>query len=484
MRSASPRTSHPKKRPGPLRGTIRVPGDKSITHRAFLFASLAKGNTKIRTNSLGRDNLASLRAMRALGVSIHGSVPRSLLEFAAEEGWHDVQANDSAEITAVVEGRGFDGLVQPLGVIDCGNSGTSARLLCGLLAACAFTTKLDGDASLRKRPFKRVSEPLTKMGARFTSDTLPLEISGGDLNGIDFKSPIASAQVKSAILIAGLKAKGVVRVTEPRLSRDHTETMLRGFGVNVRTEEAQNGVVSISLPEKAESRILKAGSEIVIPGDFSSAAFFLAAGSIVEGSDIVIENVCCNPTRTGLMQLLQRMGAQIEIINPRTVSGEFVGDVCVRYSDLKGIEVTASDVLPAIDEIPVFCVAAALSDGVTVISGAEELRVKESDRLAMMAQLLNGFGCKVEERPDGLRIEGRPDLKKHGQGKGTTNAEQSTFWAKSLDHRILMCAAVLRYALGLFPAEVAIDGGVEGEKVIETSFPTFLECFSSLSTES
>lgn len=409
-----------------IAGEISVPGDKSISHRSIMLGSLAKGTTSVRGLLRGEDNMATLHAFQAMGI------------FARDHG-------DLLEI----EGKGLRGLSEPEDVIDCGNSGTSMRLLCGLLAAQDFFSVLSGDQYLRRRPMKRVIAPLGQMGASITGraggDKAPLAISGRQLNGIDYASPVSSAQVKSALMLAGLYVSGETRVTEPSLSRDHSERMFRYFGADV--ESFPGGVVVRGGRELA-------GREIVVPGDISSAAFFIVAALIVPGSELLIRGVGVNPTRTGCIDILKAMGASIEIVDLRDLSGEPVADLLVRSSRLKGIEI-AGDVVPrAIDEFPVISVAAACSEGRTVIRDAHELRVKETDRIAAMAGNLRRAGVSVEETPDGMIIDGVEQL------SGCT--------AQSFgDHRIAMSMLVAGLA-------ASGDVSVDDTECIATSFPTFL----------
>ncbi len=364
---------------GALRGTLRVPGDKSISHRAIMLGSLADGVTGIRGFLEGEDSLATLGAFRAMGVSIEGP--------------------DDGRVT--VHGVGMHGLKAPSGPLDLGNSGTSMRLLSGLLAGQSFDVELVGDASLMSRPMRRVTEPLARMGAVIEATeagTAPLRIRGGQrLRGIDYDMPVASAQVKSCLLLAGLYAGGRTCVTEPAPTRDHTERMLAGMGYPVAREDSRACV------EGGGS--LRAAS-IDVPSDISSAAFFLVGASIAPGSDLLIEHVGVNPTRTGVLEILRLMGADIEVLNPREVGGEPVADLRVRHAPLHGIEIPEAQVPLAIDEFPALFVAAACAEGRTVLTGAEELRVKESDRIQVMADGLRALGVDANPTPDGIVIEG------------------------------------------------------------------------------
>ena len=418
---------------GPLTGRIRVPGDKSISHRALMFAALAVGRSRIEGLLEGEDVLATAAALRMMGATI------------AQEGgvW-------------IVDGVGVGGLLEPDGPLDMGNSGTSARLLMGLLASHGFTASMVGDASLSKRPMGRVTEPLSQMGASFQSagDRLPIIIEGAHpAVPIEYRLPVASAQVKSAVLLAALNTPGTTRVIEPVPTRDHTERMLRGFGVDVAVSVAEGEqVISITGPVDLEP------CDVVVPGDPSSAAFFAVAASVVPGSDLVIENVGLNPTRDGIYKLLDQMGANIEKLDAREVGGEPVADLRVRHARLSGVEVDPALAPSMIDEFPVLFVAAALADGTTVTSGLDELRVKESDRLSAMATALGAIGAKVEEREDGLVIEGSAGAPLAGGGPIATR----------LDHRIAMSMAVA----GL----VSRDGvAVDSVDPIATSFPNFMD---------
>jgi len=361
-----------------LRGVITVPGDKSISHRSIMFGALAKGATVVRGFLRGEDTISTLRAFRAMGVD------------ACDDG-----------DTVRIRGAGLHGLKEPEDVLDCGNSGTSMRLLAGLLAGQDFFSVLTGDRYLRNRPMGRVIKPLAEMGAtlfgREGGSRAPLAIQGRKLKGIRFDSPVASAQVKSAILLAGLYADGETSVTEPFLSRDHSERMLSYFGADIE-----------SLPNGARIRGGKGleGQEVLVPGDISSAAFFIVAALLVPDSELLIEGVGLNPTRTGVIDILLQMGASIEQLNPRVVSGEPIADLLVRSSSLHGIDIGGELVPRAIDEFPIIFVAAAHAEGKTVLRDARELRVKETDRIAAMARNLSGAGADVVETEDGMEITG------------------------------------------------------------------------------
>lgn len=387
---------------GVLHGHLRVPGDKSISHRAIMLGSLAEGITTITGFLEGEDCLATLKAFRAMGVHIDGP----------KQG------------QVVVQGVGLRGLSAPKGPLDMGNSGTSMRLMSGILVGQAFDTVLTGDASLTRRPMRRVTDPLTLMGARIettATGSAPLHIHGGQpLTGIDYPLPVASAQVKSCLLLSGLYAEGVTRITEPVPTRDHTERMLEGFGYPLRRESERTIAVT------GGGRLQ--GTVIDVPTDISSAAFFLVGASIAPGSDLLLEHVGVNPTRTGVIDILRLMGANIEVLNPRLAGGEPVADLRVRYAPLRGICIPEALVPLAIDEFPALFIAAACAEGVTVLTGAEELRVKESDRIQVMADGLNALGIAAGPTSDGIVIQG-------GTLSGGTLASHG-------DHRIAMSFAI------------------------------------------
>jgi 3-phosphoshikimate 1-carboxyvinyltransferase len=418
-----------------ISGEISVPGDKSISHRSIMLGSLAQGTTTVRGLLRGEDNMATLHAFQAMGIV----------------------ARDHGDLLEI-QGKGLRGLAEPEDVIDCGNSGTSMRLLCGLLAAQNFFTVLSGDQYLRRRPMKRVIAPLGQMGASITGraggEKAPLAISGRQLTGIDYASPVSSAQVKSALMLAGLYVAGETRVTEPSLSRDHSERMFRHFGADVETFP---GGVVVRGGRELEGR------EIVVPGDISSAAFFIVAALIVPGSELLIRGVGVNPTRTGCIDILKAMGASIDMLDQRDLSGEPVADLLVRSSRLQGIEIVGDVVPRAIDEFPVISVAAACAEGRTVIRDAHELRVKETDRIAAMAANLRKAGVPVEETTDGMIIDGVERL------SGCT--------AQSFgDHRIAMSMLVAGLA-------ASGDVSVDDTDCIATSFPTFLTLLQKVATK-
>jgi 3-phosphoshikimate 1-carboxyvinyltransferase len=416
---------------GHLSGTVRVPGDKSISHRAVMFASLADGTSDVRGFLAGEDCLCTMKAFQAMGVRIDALAPTHLR----------------------VHGVGLHGLKAPAQALDLGNSGTSMRLMSGLLAGQKFATTLIGDESLSRRPMRRIVDPLRQMGAQIETTekgTAPLRISPvAALKSIRYRSPVSSAQVKSGILLAGLYADGTTEVTEPEPSRDHTERMLRAFGVEV---DAEPGRAALRGGQKLRA------TDIEVPADISSAAFFMVSAAIVPGSDIVLNAVGVNPTRDGVIEILRRMGADIELLDRRQFGGEPVADIRVRGpARLRGIEIGGDLVALAIDEMPAVFVAAAVAEGETLVTGAEELRVKESDRIAAMCDGLKTLGASAEARPDGALIRG-------GRfGGGTVDSRG--------DHRIAMS-----FAMAALRAEGAIR--ILDCANVNTSFPGFAELAS------
>ncbi len=417
---------------GRLGGRVRVPGDKSISHRVLMLGAIAEGVTEVEGFLEAEDTLATLAAFRSLGVAVEHAGPGSLR----------------------IEGRGLHGLQAPPGALDLGNSGTSMRLLAGLLAGQTFDTILTGDASLTRRPMRRIITPLERMGGAIscTSEgTAPLVIRGGrSLRGIDYDLPIASAQVKSAVLLAGLYAEGPTRLREPAGSRDHTERMLRRFGAAIATE---GGVVRLTPGRPLQATLVQ------IPADLSSAAFFLVGAAMSPGSDLVIEHVGLNPTRTGVLDLLRLMGADIEVSEVHSSSwadegGEPVADVRVRGGTLRGVEIPERLVALAIDEFPALFIAAAAARGETVLSGAEELRHKESDRIETMARGLRTLGIEARPTADGIVIRG--------------GALQGGMVDSASDHRVAMAFAM---------AGLTVHGSIEVADCdsIPTSFPGFVE---------
>ena len=428
---------------GPLRGSIRVPGDKSISHRSIMLGALAVGETRVSGLLEGEDVMATAAAMRAMGATITRT---------GDGEW-------------VINGVGVGGLLQPETALDMGNSGTSTRLLMGLVASHPITAGFVGDASLSKRPMGRVIEPLSQMGATVVASpnsgkgggTLPLMLRGASpAVPITYRLPVASAQVKSAILLAGLNTPGITTVIEPIPTRDHSERMLKGVGADLTVEVEADGTRVIRLRGEAELK----PQTIVVPGDPSSAAFFIVGALIVPGSDIIVENVGLNPTRAGLIAVLRQMGGSIEEANPREVGGEPVADLRVRHSALTGITVDPAVVPSMVDEFPVLFVAAALAKGRTVTSGLDELRVKESDRLTVMRVALELAGARLSETEDGLIIDGRG-------GEPLPGTPEGTAVATHLDHRIAMSMAIAGLA--------SVRGvSVDDTSPIATSFPNFL----------
>jgi 3-phosphoshikimate 1-carboxyvinyltransferase len=427
---------------GPLKGRIRVPGDKSISHRAIMLSALAVGTSRISGLLEGEDVLATAAAMRAMGAHVERLAPGE---------W-------------TVNGVGVGSLLQPQAALDMGNSGTSTRLLMGLVASHPITATFTGDASLSKRPMGRVTEPLSQMGAAIAASPggrLPLMVRGASpAVPIEYRLPVASAQVKSAVLLAGLNTPGITTVIEHVATRDHSERMLRGFGAELTVEEERTGTRIIRIRGEAELH----PQAIEVPGDPSSAAFFIVAALIVPGSEVLIENVGLNTTRAGLIAVLRQMGGDIAELNPREVGGEPVADLLVRHSPLTGITVDPALAPSMIDEFPVLFVAAALAQGRTVTSGLDELRIKESDRLSVMATALAAVGVPVEEREDGLVITGSGGDPLRGGGPISTH----------LDHRIAMSMAI---------AGLASRTGVEVDdtRPIATSFPGFEALLGGLS---
>ena len=426
------------RRASALSGVVRAPGDKSISHRALILGAMATGVTDIDGLLESDDILATARAVEAFGAGV---------ERLAEGRWR-------------VTGRG--GFRTPAVVIDCGNAGTGVRLLMGAAAGYPLTVTFDGDASLRKRPMKRVAGPLAEMGARFAwkadDDRLPVEVSGGELSAIDHLQTVASAQIKSAILLAGVNASGVTTVTEPEPSRDHTERMLRAFGAEVRVESLGEGW-RVALP----GRQRLSGTVVSVPGDPSSAAFPLAAALIVPGSEVTVEGVMLNPLRTGLFETWREMGADLTVSNRRMAGGEEVGDVTARHSRLHGVVVPPERAASMIDEYPILAATAAFAEGATVMRGIGEMRVKESDRIALMSAGLQACGVRVDEEPEGFIVTGGPI---RGGATVTTHG----------DHRIAMSHLVLGLAAD---APVAVDE----PGMIATSFPAFVELMRGLGAD-
>ncbi|AFZ35329.1 3-phosphoshikimate 1-carboxyvinyltransferase [Stanieria cyanosphaera PCC 7437] len=388
-----------------LKGSLAIPGDKSVSHRALMFGALAQGETRIQGLLLGEDVISTANCLRSLGIQI----------------------SDLTAETVLVQGEGLEQLQEPLDVLDAGNSGTTMRLILGILSAQSnrFFT-ITGDRSLRSRPMSRVIKPLTEMGAeiwgRNNNNLAPLAIKGQKLKPIHYFSPVASAQVKSCLLLTGLMTAGKTTVTEPALSRDHSERMLKAFGADITTDSETNSVTITG------GNTLQ-GQSVIVPGDISSAAFWLVAASIIPDSELILTNVGINPTRIGILDVLGKMGANITIENQKIVAGEPIADLRVRYSPLQGCEIAGELTVRSIDEIPIIVVAAALAQGTTIIKDAAELRVKECDRLSVMATQLSRMGAKIIEHPDGLEIQG---------GHPLSGTEVSSYD----DHRIAMSLTI------------------------------------------
>lgn len=408
-----------------LRGEITIPGDKSISHRSVMFGAIAKGTTEISGFLQGADCLSTISCFSKMGILI-----------------------ENRNETVLVHGKGLHGLSCPSEQLDCGNSGTTTRLISGILAAQNFETTLTGDASIQKRPMKRIIEPLSKMGAQIESieknDCAPLRIKGTSLYGIHYQSPVASAQVKSSLLLAGLFADGTTKITEPYVSRNHSEVMLSSFGADIHTEGTT--AVLNPVPELFAQRI-------IVPGDISSAAFFIAAGLIVPNSEILIQHVGINPTRDGILRVCQMMGADLTLLNQKTDVGEPTADILVRSSSLNGTVIEGEIVPTLIDELPIIAAMACFAKGTTMIRDAAELKVKESNRISVMAKSLSLMGAHIEETSDGLIIHGGNPL--HGAYIDTKK-----------DHRIAMTFAI---------AGIASEGTttISDADCVNISYPTF-----------
>lgn len=413
-----------------LKGEIIVPGDKSISHRAVMFGSLALGTTRISHFLQGADCLSTISCFRQMGVDIE----------------NDVKSN-----TVIIKGNGLHGLKKPIKTLDAGNSGTTVRLMSGILSGQSFSCQITGDESIRKRPMNRVISPLTLMGANIKSLTdnglAPLLIEGNsNLKALQYNSPVASAQVKSAILLAGLYADGITSVTEPFVSRNHTEVMLRNYGAVVNT---------VDNTAMIEPDPVLLGTDVLVPGDISSAAYFIAAGLIVPGSELLIKNVGINPTRDGIIKVAKLMGANIEITNIRNADTEAIADIIVKSCTLNGTIINGSLIPTLIDELPIIAVMACYAEGTTVIADASELKVKESDRIDVMVHNLNKMGADVIATDDGMIIHGGKPL------KGAVIDSKA-------DHRIAMSFAIAGL---LSEGEVSI----QGKNCVEISYPTFFE---------
>ena len=418
-----------------LKGEVTVPGDKSISHRAVMFGALSEGKTEITNFLQGADCLSTIGCFRRLGIDI-----------------------ENQENTVTIWGKGLDGLSAPSGTLDAGNSGTTTRLISGILAAQPFTTTLTGDSSIQKRPMKRIIEPLSMMGARIESlngnGCAPLQINGSPLHGIHYHSEVASAQVKSAILLAGLYAERETAVTEPVLSRNHSELMLRTFGANIRSE----GTTAVISP-----RPRLTGQKIRVPGDISSAAYFIAAGLLVPGSDILIRNVGINPTRAGILKAAKAMGGHVSLLNENR-EGEPTADLHVVYRPLHGTVIEGDMIPTLIDELPIIAVMAAAASGTTIIRNAAELKVKESNRIDVMVRNLSAMGCSITGTEDGMIIEG-----KGSSELPLTGAVIDSF----ADHRIAMSFAV---------ASLIAEGEttIRGSECVSISYPDFYSDLLSL----
>lgn len=411
----------------PLRGEMEIPGDKSISHRAIMFGSLANGITEVTHFLQGADCLSTISCFQKLGITIENRTDKIL-----------------------IHGKGLHGLSAPTDILDCGNSGTTTRLISGILSGQNFTSTLTGDSSIQKRPMKRIMDPLNQMGADITSihgnNCAPLTIKGQKLKGIHYHSPIASAQVKSAILLAGLYADGETRVTEPYISRNHSEIMLSYFGAKIKIEDT----TAILLPDP----ILE-GQKIAVPGDISSAAYFIAGGLLVPGSEILLKNVGINPTRDGILRVAKEMGGNIELLNVTTDNGEPTADIFVKFSALHGITIGGEIIPTLIDEIPIIAIMAAFARGTTIIKDAAELKVKESNRIQVMVDNLKAMGADIESTDDGMIIHGGKDL--HG-----------AIIDSHMDHRIAMSFAI---------ASLLADGHttILDKNCVDISFPTFYQ---------
>ena len=407
-------------------GEVTIPGDKSISHRAVMFGSLAEGTTEVTNFLQGADCLSTIDCFRKMGITIDNTPERIL-----------------------IHGKGLHGLNAPATVLDAGNSGTTTRLISGILTAQPFETTLTGDASIQKRPMRRIMEPLSMMGAKIISvkgnDCAPLQITGSKLHGIHYQSKVASAQVKSSILLAGLYADGETSVTEPTVSRNHSEIMLRYFGADIHTE----GKTAIIKPEPKLT-----GQKINVPGDISSAAYFIAAGLLIPGAEVLIKNVGINPTRDGILKVAQAMGGNITYLNKKE-DGEPTADLLVKHSSLHGVTIEGDIIPTLIDELPIINIMAACAEGTTIIKDAAELKVKESNRIDVMVQYLSAMGCDITGTDDGMIIHGGKPL--HG-----------TVVDSHLDHRIAMSFAI---------AALVADGEttIQGSDVVTISYPAFYE---------
>lgn len=421
------------KRSAPLRGEIKVPGDKSISHRAVMFGALAKGTTSITNFLKGADCLSTISCFEKMGIEIE-QLPSEIL----------------------IHGKGLHGLNAPETILDAGNSGTTTRLLSGILAGQSFCTTLTGDASIQKRPMTRIITPLSQMGGKIESlsdnGCAPLKITGHPLKPIHYLSPVSSAQVKSCVLLAGMYADGITKVTEPYLSRNHSELMLRSFGADVISEGTTAAITGNPVLE---------GQKVIVPGDISSAAYFIAAGLLIPGSEILIKDVGINPTRDGILKVCADMGADIQLLNKREYGKEPVADILVKHSELKATVIEGALIPTLIDELPMLAVMAAFAQGTTVIRDAQELKVKESNRLDIIVQHLSAMGADIIPTEDGMEIHG---------GKPLKGAVLDSY----MDHRIAMSFAV---------AGMAADGETEilNASCVDISYPEFYRDMAAIS---
>lgn len=420
-----------------LQGEVTVPGDKSISHRSVMFGSIAKGTTEITNFLQGADCLSTIRCFQSMGIEIENTPDRIL-----------------------VHGNGLRGLKAPSSVLDTGNSGTTTRLISGILAGQPFPSVLSGDESLNSRPMGRIMDPLNTMGAHISSiqgnGCAPLQIDPGTLHGIHYHSKVASAQVKSAVLLAGLYADGETSVTEPVLSRNHTELMLNGFGATVRSATESDGRAAASILPCDELY----GQKIVVPGDISSAAYFIAAGLLVPGSEILVKNVGINPTRAGILKICENMGADITYLNQTSAGGEPTADILVKHSRLNATTVGGSIIPTLIDEIPMIAVMAALAEGTTIIKDAAELKVKETNRIDTVTENLKVMGADITPTDDGMIIKGTGMLK---------GADVNSY----LDHRIAMAFAIAGLAAGGTTT-------IHDSQCVDVSYPAFFETLEAL----
>ena len=421
-----------------LRGEVNIPGDKSISHRCIMFGSIASGATEISNFLQGADCLATINCFRKMGIKIE---------------------NQSEKI--IVHGKGLHGLTAPTEILDVGNSGTTTRLISGILVGQPFESKLSGDNSLNSRPMKRIIVPLTKMGGHISSilrnGCAPLYIAPGKLHGIHYDSPVASAQVKSSILLAGLYADGETSVTEPSLSRNHTELMLKEFGADIRSQFDLNTSKATAFIRPCSELY---GQKIMVPGDISSAAYFIAAGLLVPDSEILIKNTGINATRAGILKVCENMGANITLLNERTEGGEAIADILVRTSKLHGTTISGDIIPTLIDEIPIIAIMAAAAEGTTIIKDAAELKVKETNRIETVVDNLKAMGCDIIATDDGMIIHGGKTL--HGTTIHTL-----------LDHRIAMAFSIA--------ALIAEDTTrILDSKCVDVSYPTFYDSFENL----